>query len=413
MIKISVIIPVYNMGRYLKECLESVFNQTLREIEVICIDDGSTDHSSEILAEYSLKYDNISVIHQENQGSGVARNKGIELAKGKYICFMDPDDFYAHEFALQRLYIAAEENDALICGGNMSLLYENGEKKLLESHFYEDREILFKEYGNYYSYTRFIFNTKMIREQHILFPSYRRYQDPPFFLKAMTRAQKFYTVNEMVYIYRVGHKKVNYPLTTAIDVLRGIKECFEMACKHELIITYDRHLKNILLEHLKMFYKYALQDEEAIWELINEINRISMEWTGEYEKIFCNRKSLEDFIFNMKNERERLIAKCHVAENVIIYGAGEVGKYILKNYEKECKNIIGFAVTKKTNNAEYIDGYEVKEINEFLEYRSDALVIVAVGKKNADEIVSMLKEYKFENICYVEYGTLLMLEELV
>ena len=112
-IKVSVILPVYNVGQYLKECLDTVINQTLKEIEIICINDGSTDNSLEILNEYAKKDDRFIVLSQENQGQGVARNKGVELAKGKYIQFVDPDDWIELNM-LDNLYNFAEEHNSQI-----------------------------------------------------------------------------------------------------------------------------------------------------------------------------------------------------------------------------------------------------------------------------------------------------------
>ena len=85
MINVSIVIPVYNVEKYLKQCLESVVNQTLDKIEVICINDGSTDNSLNILKEYEKRYNNIIIIDQENKGPGFARNIGMKRASGKYI----------------------------------------------------------------------------------------------------------------------------------------------------------------------------------------------------------------------------------------------------------------------------------------------------------------------------------------
>ena len=126
MIKVSVIIPVYNDEIYIEECLESILTQTLKDVEIICVDDGSTDSSYRILTGYGNKYRNITVLHQQNQGSGPARNRGIEYAAGKYICFMDSDDFYAHNRVLEQLYESAEANQASVCGGNLVRLREDG-----------------------------------------------------------------------------------------------------------------------------------------------------------------------------------------------------------------------------------------------------------------------------------------------
>lgn len=92
--KISVIIPVYNVEKYLRECLDSVINQTLKEIEIICIDDGSTDSSLEILKEYAAKDKRFTILQQENKGAGAARNVGLKTAKGEFLSFLDADDFF-------------------------------------------------------------------------------------------------------------------------------------------------------------------------------------------------------------------------------------------------------------------------------------------------------------------------------
>ena len=91
--KVSVIIPVYNAEKYLRQCLDSVVNQTLRDIEIICVDDGSTDGSIEILREYEQKDSRVKVLCQKNQYAGVARNNGLSHASGEYVFFMDSDDY--------------------------------------------------------------------------------------------------------------------------------------------------------------------------------------------------------------------------------------------------------------------------------------------------------------------------------
>lgn len=117
MIKVSVIIPVYNGEEYIQACLESVLNQTLEGVEIIVINDGSKDRTQKILAQYQQKYsDKIKVISKENEGQGKARNIGIDLAKGEFITFVDSDDTIDSNM-LQKLYDKArtEESDLIIC----------------------------------------------------------------------------------------------------------------------------------------------------------------------------------------------------------------------------------------------------------------------------------------------------------
>ena len=107
--KISVIIPVYNVEQYLHQCLDSIINQTLQDIEIICVDDGSTDSSYAILQEYVNKDSRIIVLQQQNAGAGIARNTGMKLAKGKYLAILDSDDFFEPDM-LEKAYLRCEKN---------------------------------------------------------------------------------------------------------------------------------------------------------------------------------------------------------------------------------------------------------------------------------------------------------------
>lgn len=109
--KVSVIIPVYNVKLYLRQCLDSVLAQNLDGIEIVCVDDGSSDGSADILREYAAKHGNVSVVWQDNKGAGTARNEGIAVAKGEYAFFCDADDYLAPDL-LGNLYSAADEADA-------------------------------------------------------------------------------------------------------------------------------------------------------------------------------------------------------------------------------------------------------------------------------------------------------------
>ena len=108
---ISVIVPVYNVEKYLRECLDSILNQTHKNLEVICIDDGSKDDSLSILNEYAAKDSRVIVIPQKNAGAGAARNRGIAEAKGDYLSFLDSDDFFEKDM-LERAYTKIEKTDA-------------------------------------------------------------------------------------------------------------------------------------------------------------------------------------------------------------------------------------------------------------------------------------------------------------
>ena len=119
MCKISVIVPVYNAEDTLETALSSVFMQTLTDIEILCINDGSTDHSADVLTSAQRRDGRVRCLTQENAGAGMARNKGIAEAKGEYIAFLDADDLYPGPYALETLLAAAEKSGAMVCGGSI------------------------------------------------------------------------------------------------------------------------------------------------------------------------------------------------------------------------------------------------------------------------------------------------------
>lgn len=222
-IKVSIIIPVYNNEEFLPKCLNSVLSQTLEEIEVICINDGSTDHSLDILQECQKNDRRVSIYSIPNSGSGRARNVGIRKAKGKYVAFMDSDDWYFDSEVLQSLFLMAEEKNVEICGGSVCR-YTNGHMRSSFNDidfFKKDGYIKFEEYQNIWGYTRFIYKTTLLRENHIYFHNYLRYQDPPFMLDAMLSAGVFYAIKKKVYCIRSRPGHVNWTRKKICDCLTG------------------------------------------------------------------------------------------------------------------------------------------------------------------------------------------------
>jgi len=116
MATVSVVVPVYNVAPYLRQCMDSIVGQTLKELEIICVDDGSTDKSPAILQEYTERDNRIQIIRQENAGPGVARNIGMEQASGEYLIFLDSDDWFEPDF-LEQMVLRAQATDAdvVIC----------------------------------------------------------------------------------------------------------------------------------------------------------------------------------------------------------------------------------------------------------------------------------------------------------
>ena len=275
---ISIIIPIYNMENYIDFCFKSILNQTLQDIEIICVDDGSTDKSLEILKEYAKKDSRIKILTQQNSGAGKARNKGILESTGEFISFIDSDDYYPSKDTLKHMYEAAKNNNALICGGS---LFELRGKKIDISSKKYDKNYLFHRDGfiNYidyqfeYGYTRFIYNREFLLKNNLSFPDYLRFQDPPFFVKTMILAKRFYALKEPTYIYRVSHKNIKWTLKKAEDLIRGLTDILNLSIENHLDKLHCKCAKRLHNEILiNDAFSLLPENDKLLLNMLNSVN---------------------------------------------------------------------------------------------------------------------------------------------
>lgn len=254
-VKISVIIPVYNMGQYVGECLDSILAQTLHEIEVICVDDGSTDASPLILADYAGRDSRVKVLSQKNLGVFAARNNALDVANGEFVIFMDPDDWYASPKALEWLYTEAVANKVDICGGELVEMLDKNTPRPLPvgykpSYLYRRSGFFaFSDYQYFGWYTRFAFKRSLLEENGIRFPAYTRYQDPPFLVRAMIAAGQFYAFKRTIYACRVQHKTITWQTNGCkklVDFMAGNADIFRIARMEGLHRLFDRQKENLI-----------------------------------------------------------------------------------------------------------------------------------------------------------------------
>lgn len=239
--KVSVIVPVYNVEQYLSECLDSILSQTLKDIEIICINDGSPDNSLEILKDYSKKDSRIKIIDKKNEGVGKARNDGIKASTGEFIAFMDADDFYPSDEVLEILYNDAVNNDVKIAGGRKRYLLPDG-RTPVEKYPFNSYGLSFEAYGmtkyadfQYdYGYWQYIYDRKMLIENGIFFPPYKRFQDPPFFVNAMICAGEFYSDDCLSYCYRRIRTVSKYSIANTVNMLSGLSDNLIASRKNNL-----------------------------------------------------------------------------------------------------------------------------------------------------------------------------------
>lgn len=277
-VKVSVIIPVYNVEKYLEECITSVLEQTLTDIEIICVDDGSTDHSYDILCELQKKDDRIVILRQQNRFAGVARNKGIDAARGDYLVFLDSDDFFEKDF-LEKMYTACTQNNADICVCDADN-YDNSTGRYFDTGYYHEaalptqKTFSKKELGvNTFLFCypmpwNKMFSRKIIERYGLRFQNIRKTNDLGFVYMAIACADSITVIDDKLIHYRVGldnslqakNKGMDTHFAEAIAYLkeglkerglyREVKESYNNLIMRTFIYEYKRQLHN---EHAKMY----------------------------------------------------------------------------------------------------------------------------------------------------------------
>ena len=244
--KVSVIIPVYNVEKYLGECLDSVLGQTLRDIEIICVDDGSTDSSPRILAAYAAKDPRVKVLRQKNAGPGPARNRALDAASGEAVVFMDPDDKYPDDRTLECLGSVLEGSGCAIAGGMPLYFPEDfpGVKELniastTKAAFPHLGVVDFRDFQVPYRYWCYMFTRDLLKD--IRFPALRTFQDVPFFARAMAEAGRFAAIDRITYAYRKheGNGTRDLSPEKQKDRLVGIRLVMDIACRYGLWRMFD------------------------------------------------------------------------------------------------------------------------------------------------------------------------------
>lgn len=243
MTKVSIIVPVYNVEKYLRKCLDSLINQTLKDIEIICINDGSTDKSLEILEEYKNRDSRIILLNQENSGQSVARNRGIEIAKGEYLGFVDPDDWVDLDY-YEKLYNAASTNDTDIAVGGIIRVTGIKKKKFLnfEKETITDNTNLKFELCDVpkksYVWNK-IYKTEKLKEIGLEFEKGIFYEDCIFTPQALFYLRKIVTVPNIYYYYlRRGNSTVKQRSEKAnADSVYAHKKANDFIKEHNIDIS--------------------------------------------------------------------------------------------------------------------------------------------------------------------------------
>lgn len=262
---VSVIVPVYNTESHLPLLLDSVLAQSLAQIELICVDNGSRDLSVAIIRDYARRDPRVRLAFEQRRGAAAARNKGIALATGRYCIFFDSDDYCPNPAALEILSRQAEQRHADVVRGNhMMLTQETGalsRQRLFGVDLFLEREggfPWFEEPVLWIPWTHqvFLIRKDFLTSQGILYPEYLRGQDPPFLLAVLLAAGTLYCVSDIVYVYRNSLRRW--------DDFVWVDD----SCEHYLKHLYD--VRRMLLERSfeRQWRVYAAHGVRKLAELL-------------------------------------------------------------------------------------------------------------------------------------------------
>ena len=260
--KISVIIPVYNVEKYLSECLDSIVNQTLKDIEIICINDGSTDNSLQILKEYASKDTRIKIIDKENEGQGYARKVGLDVANGEYILFCDSDDYYFSNDVFEKLYVEIKKKKSELMIFRFS--FGNKISNSLDNYKVINKDNKSKFFFHLYFAPWFKIYKKSFLDRYTewCFPKYLKFQDMPFHIQSCIRAESISYFDKVCYSYRednptnitnskIGKKHVE-------NICEIILLVYDILKRENKIFEYEKEFVYLAIDRIKLYFDSAM-----------------------------------------------------------------------------------------------------------------------------------------------------------
>lgn len=306
--KISVIVPVYNKEKYVENTLNSILNQTYRNLEIIVINDGSTDNSKQICEEKALVDNRIIMINTENYGAGAARNLGLSKATGKYISFIDSDDYIIPEY-YEVLIDMIRKNDADIAECKFVRIKSFDEEINQINHssvkVYSREEKLLQLYGvdnslyiNTVIMCNKLFKRELFEDTGILYPTNRLIDDEFIIYHLIYNSKKIVTTNQIMYGYVQSQGSImrkEYPakrVYDTIDVYDGVYDFF----KDKNIVSLEYY---ILLRYLKYCVELLVKTNDSNMKEKNEVkNYIKIKFEEKWNiilKKFENKKEFEEY----------------------------------------------------------------------------------------------------------------------
>lgn len=412
--KVSVIVPVYNVEKYLWKCINSIMSQTLYDIEIICIDDGSTDDSGKILDEAAKIDSRVKVIHKENAGYGAAMNCGLEIARGEYIGIVESDDYILSNM-FEVLYKTAANNNLDMIKSDAYYWIEK-ENFLSRFHttfldpFYDkvldslDRNYFFEFYMNIWTG---IYKKSFLTDNEIKFNESpgASYQDNGFWMQTCIYANRAMWLNRAFYYYRQDNPEASVKSKGKVMAMAKEYEYLEELLKergHDKYLPYCYTWK--MIRYRGTFYRIADEMKREFCEQIKQdYDRYSpyisslVYLNDFFVPLIRNSDETTNTIIKRKNDIYNHLSS---AKDIVIYGAGIHAQTIVRILFNEgyAEKIVCFAVTSDLKTKK-IGNKNIVLLETAAEIYKDALYIIAVNKMSVAhrEMLETLKGFHISN----------------
>ena len=397
--RVTVVIPVYLVERYLSACLDSVLASTLHDIEVICVDDASPDDCGSILDDYATRDNRLSVIHlNTNCGQGIARNIGFERAHGEFVYFLDSDDMVAPQ-ALEALCERAREDNLDGVFFDSEPIFENGDLHQRNESYLgirkgaypegvvsgEELLELFCRQREWTCYVqRQLWRRSFLEEEGIVFPEWSSHEDEAFAFKAILSARRVAYVREPYFIRRYREGSV----MTTKPTVKNLKSYFMCCCEMEEFMA-SRGLRNLWVER-EVFRIY-----EACVRIFDQVTSDGID----VESAFAGTQLYSEFLLFQTAQRsylryamfsDELVNKLREANHLYVYGAGIIARRVRKALSLLGLAISGFVVTNPERNPKTLECHHVIGLNHLPEPGSGDLVLIALTDGYREEVENAL-----------------------
>lgn len=440
MVKVSVLVPIYNVEKYLSQCLDSLMRQTLSEIEMICVDDGSRDQSGLILDEYAERDKRIKALHKQNTGYGNTMNVALDHASGDYIAILESDDF-AEPDMLKTLYTKAVEKNVDVVKANL-YGYRDGKDT------YEDRvsgypldEVTYitecpKILSMADSIWSCIYKRNFLVNHCIRFHETpgAAFQDISFAEQVWLSAEAVCFLDKPVLHYRRDNENSsmynNRKIFSVFEEYGWVEELYKSRFRSEERMKklapfyyatkyqdYLNHYRRVgsqfqyalllrLVEELKSDQKAGLLIEKAfqaeVWETLKEIEKDTYAFFEQTAKGFEDIRMRGVTFRNEAAYAEGFVNAIRAKRKVVLYGAGQVGQRLAKMLLDRGVHIDCFIVTEIVNAPKNILGIPVKELGELYGKEKGCCAIIAVTERRQIELYQNLREAGFTDIYHVD-----------